>query len=98
MRNTAKKKGEDKATLDIIIVIIISALVIGWSLFQDAISIFGVFIGIIIGAWMASNARDRGAKKGTQAGLFLAGLLFNIIALILYFIFRPKKFEEGKKK
>lgn len=90
------KKKKDNATLNIVIVLIITAFVVFWSVSSGGITLLAMFIGIIIGAWMASNSRDRGAKEGTQAGLFLAGLLLNIIALVLYFIFRPKKFVEEK--
>ena len=45
----------------------------------------------ILGAWAASDARDRGKNKDYQTTVFITFLIFGIIALIIWLISRPKK-------
>jgi len=45
----------------------------------------------VVGAWAASDARDRGMKAGAQASVFVSILLFGIIGLIVWFMVRPGK-------
>lgn len=55
---------------------------------------FYFIIWIVIGAWVVSDCRDRGGSSGDQIGIFIGILLLNIIALILWLLFRPKKKNE----
>jgi len=54
--------------------------------------IFGV-----IGAWAASDARDRGKDKWNQLRVFIGILLLGIIGLIIWFATRPKKGSKRRK-
>lgn len=57
-----------------------------------------LLVGTLIGVWIAANARDRNATTSTQIGLFIAGFLLSVIAIIGYFAFRPKKFGEKNER
>jgi uncharacterized membrane protein len=50
----------------------------------------------VIGAWVVSDARDRGNSKGDQIGIFFGVLFLGIIGLIAWFLIRPKK-KHGMK-
>jgi len=45
----------------------------------------------VVGAWAASDARDRGMKAGAQATVFVGILLLGIIGVIVWFLVRPAR-------
>lgn len=50
-----------------------------------------VIIGAIIGIWIALNAEKRKYSYDERMWLFAAGILFSIITLILYMLFRREE-------
>lgn len=47
-----------------------------------------LFIGLLIGSWMYSDAKNRNYKD--KWGAFVLGLIFSIFGLIIWFLIRPK--------
>jgi len=55
---------------------------------------FVVFISILIGTWMYSDASKKRFKKDDTAWLFAFSILNGLIGLIFYALTRPKKGEK----
>ena len=56
--------------------------------------IIGLFIALLIAAWVFSDARSRGVSSGPAFLWFLGTLLLLIVFLPLWFYFRPKMESE----
>ena len=56
--------------------------------------IFGLFIALLVAAWVFSDAKSRGKENGSAFLWSLGVLLLLIVFLPLWFFLRPKKESE----